>query len=236
MNIVPADRFTLAELAELFTRGYEDYYAPVQLDESSMRHIVDSWSIDLSRSRVAEGLGLCNLGVRGDVGWIGGIGVVKEHRGEGVGRKLMNAVLEAAPPTVELEVIEQNERAIKLYESLGFEQTRLLEVWTLQETPEVEARPADPAPLGQPNLPWQRQDESLPADYERLEVDGGAMLIKGGNVLQLQADSIEAATALLSRGKALSFVNVPEGDVASAALAAMGGAMPFRQLEMRLLR
>ncbi|HET8811164.1 MAG TPA: GNAT family N-acetyltransferase, partial [Gaiella sp.] len=120
MNIVPADRFTMAELAELFTRGYEDYFAPVQLDEASMQHIVDAWSIDLSRSRVAEGLGICNLGVRGDVGWIGGIGVAKEHRGEGIGRVLMNAVLEVAPPTVELEVIEQNERAIKLYESLGF--------------------------------------------------------------------------------------------------------------------
>lgn len=235
MKIVPADRFSLAELAELFTRGYEDYFAPVQLDEASMKHIVDSWSIDLSRSRVAKGLGICNLGVRGDVGWIGGIGVVKEHRGEGIGRKLMNAVLEVAPPTVELEVIEQNEPALKLYESLGFERTRLLEVWTV-EAPELEARQVDPSPLGQRDLPWQRADEALPPEYERWEVDGGAMLIKGGSVLQLQADSIEVATALLSRGKKLSFVNVPEGDVASAALAAMGGEMPLRQIEMRLSR
>jgi ribosomal protein S18 acetylase RimI-like enzyme len=236
MNIVPADQFTMAELAELFTRGYEDYFAPVQLDEASMTNLVDSWDIDLSRSRVAEGLGICNLGVRGDVGWIGGIGVVKEHRGEGIGRKLMNAVLEGAPPTVGLEVIEQNERAIKLYESLGFEPTRLLEVWTLPEVPEVDARQVEPTPLGQTDVPWQRADGSLPAEYERLEVEDGAMLIKGGNVLQLQADTIEAATALLSRGKALHYVNVPEGDVASAALAALGGATLLRQIEMRLVR
>lgn len=226
----------MAELAELFTHGYEDYFAPVQLDESSMTYIVDSWSIDLSRSRVAEGVGICNLGVRGEVGWIGGIGVAKEHRGEGIGRALMESVLDDAPSTVELEVIEQNERALKLYDSLGFATTRLLEVWSLPATAEVAARRVDPEPLGQRDLPWQRADESLPPDYERLEIDGGAMLIRGDNVLQLQADTIDAATALLSRGKALSFVNVPEGDVASAALATMGGTMTFRQLEMRLVR
>jgi GNAT superfamily N-acetyltransferase len=226
----------MAELAALFTAGYEDYFAPVQLDEASMTYIVDSWDIDLSRSRVAEGLGICNLGVRGDVGWIGGIGVAKDERGRGIGRALMNAVLEVAPPTVELEVIEQNERALKLYESLGFERTRLLEVWALPETPEIEARQVDPSPLGQRDLPWQRADESLPGEYERFEVDGGAMLLRRDNVLQLQADSIDAATALLSRGKALSFVNVPEGDVASDALAALGATMPLRQIEMRLTR
>jgi GNAT superfamily N-acetyltransferase len=236
VNIVPSDRFTMAELAALFTAGYEDYFMPVQLDEAAMRHIVDAWDIDLSRSRVAEGLGICNLGVRGDLGWIGGIGIAKDERGKGVGRALMNAVLEVAPPTVELEVIDQNQRAIKLYESLGFVPTRLLEVWELAEAPEAEARKVDPAPLGQTGVPWQRADRSLPADYERLEVDGGAMLIKGGNVLQLQADSLEAATALLSRGKALHYVNVPEGDVASAALAALGGTMSLRQIEMRLSR
>jgi GNAT superfamily N-acetyltransferase len=236
MNVVPADRFTMAELAALFTAGYEDYFVPVQIDEAAMQYIVGAWDIDLSRSRAIAGVGVCNLGVRGDLGWIGGIGVAKPERGKGYGRALMESVLDNAPSTVELEVIEQNEPAIKLYEKLGFVPTRLLEVWELAEVPEVEARQADPAPLGQGDVPWQRADESLPADYERLEVDGGAMLIKGGNVLQLQADTIDAATALLSRGKPLHYVNVPEGDVASAALAALGGTMSLRQIEMRLVR
>jgi GNAT superfamily N-acetyltransferase len=226
----------MAELAALFTAGYEDYFVPVQLDEASMAHIVDAWDIDLSRSRVAEGIGICNLGVRGDVGWIGGIGVAKSERGKGVGRALMESVLDNAPSTVELEVIEQNERAIKLYESLAFIPNRLLEVWDLPEVPEVEARQVEPTPLGQDDVPWQRDGRSLPADYARFEVDGGAMLIKGASVLQLQADNIDAAIALLSRGKALHYVNVPEGDVASAALATLGGTMTLRQIEMRLSR
>ncbi|HEY2327385.1 MAG TPA: GNAT family N-acetyltransferase [Gaiellaceae bacterium] len=236
MNIVPADRYSFAELAELFTRGYEGYSIPVHIDEASMKYIVDAWSIDLSRSRVAEDAGICNLGVRGDLGWIGGLGVVPEQRRHGIGRALMESVLDNAPSTVDLEVIEGNDGAKRLYDDLGFKVTRLLEVWSLPEQPEIEARLVDPSPLGQRDLPWQRADEALPADYDRWEVDGGAMLLKGGNVLQLQAADIDAATALLSRGKALSYVNVPEGDVASAALAALGGTMSLRQFEMRLVR
>lgn len=209
---------------------------PIHIDEPTMQYIVTSWSIDLSRSRVAEGAGICNLGVRGERGWIGGVGVVPEQRRQGIGRALMEAVLDVAPPTVGLEVLESNEGAKRLYDDLGFEVRRMLEIWSLPEQPEVEARQVDPAPLGQPDLPWQREDESLPDEYERFEVDGGAMLLRGGNVLQLQARDIDAATALLSRGKPLNYVNVPEGDVASAALAAMGGTMSLRQYEMRLTK
>ena len=201
-----------------------------------MTYIVDAWDIDLSRSRVAEGAGICNLGVRGDHGWIGGVGVVPERRRQGIGRALMESVLDNAPTSVTLEVLESNEGAKRLYDDLGFEVTRLLEIWALPEQPEVDAQLVEPAPLGQTDLPWQRADESLPADYERFEVEGGAMLLNGGNVLQLQARDLDAATALLSRGKALNYVNVPEGDVASAALAALGGTMSLRQYEMRLVR
>jgi ribosomal protein S18 acetylase RimI-like enzyme len=234
MTITPADCFALAELATLFQAGYEGYFVPVHVDESTMRFMVDAWDIDLSRSRVVEGMGVCNLGVRGDHGWIGGLGVVPGARRQGVGRALMEAVLEVAPPTVSLEVIEENEPAIRLYEQLGFETTRLLEVWSLPEVAEVEARAAATAPLGQRDLPWQRADESLPVDFERWEVDGGAILIRGNNVLQLDARDEDAAVALLSRGRPLSFVNVPDGDVASAALARLGGTLSLRQLEMRL--
>jgi ribosomal protein S18 acetylase RimI-like enzyme len=235
MNLVPSDRFSYAELAELFTRGYEGYFVPMHFDEPSLRYMVDAWDIDLARSRVAPGAGIANLAVRGDRGWIGGIAVVPEQRRHGVGRALMEAVLELAPATVLLEVIEANEPAIKLYESLGFETTRVLEVWRV-EAPEVPAERVERSTLGQADLPWQREDASLPPDYERVEVDGGAMLFRGGTVFQLDARDEDAAAALLSRGTALNYVNVPAGDVASGALARLGGELRLRQLEMVLAR
>ncbi|HEY6962384.1 MAG TPA: GNAT family N-acetyltransferase [Gaiellaceae bacterium] len=231
MNLVPADRFTYAQLAELFTRGYEGYVIPVHVDEPTMKYMVETWDVDLSRSRVADDVGVCNLAVRGDRGWIAGIGVAAEARRRGVARALMEAVLELAPPQVTLEVIEGNDPAIRLYESLGFERTRILEIWSV-EAPEAEARRVDPAPLGQAGLPWQRQDASLPPDYERWEVEGGAMLLRNQSVLQLEAHDEAAAAALLSRGKPLTFTNVPEGDVASGALRRLGGELTLRQFEM----
>jgi ribosomal protein S18 acetylase RimI-like enzyme len=237
MNIVSADRFSDAELADLFTRGYEGYFVPVQIDATSMRYMIESWDIDLARSRVAEDVGLCNLGVRDDRGWIGGIAVVPPARRQGIGRRLLVEVLELAPAKVTLEVLEQNEPAIRLYEDLGFERTRVLEVWSVKDTPLVEARAVEPAPLGGEGLPWQREDAALPpGGYERLELDGGAVLVRNGNVLQLRADDEDAAVALLSRGTALTFVNVPEGDVASRALRRLGGELTLRQYEMELVR
>jgi GNAT superfamily N-acetyltransferase len=236
MTIVPADTLTMAELAEHFTAGYEGYFTPVHVDEATMRYMVEAWDIDLARSRAVPGIGVCNLAVRDARGWIGGLAVVPAERRNGVGRALMEAVLDVAPPLVTLEVIEQNEAAISLYEALGFERTRVLEVWSLPEPPLLEARVVEPAPLGGRDLPWQREDASLPADYERYEVDGGAMLVRGATVFQLDARDEEAAAALLSRGRKLQYVNVPEGDVGGAAMRRLGGTLDLRQFEMVLTR
>lgn len=235
MTLVPSDQFSYAELAALFTRGYEGYFVPMQFDEQTLRYMVDTWDIDLSRSRVAPDAGLANLAIRGDRSWIGGIAVVPAQRRNGIGRALMEAVLELAPSTVLLEVIEENEPAIKLYEALGFEKTRVLQVWRV-EAPLVEAERVAQSTLGQADLPWQREDASLPSDYERVEVEGGAMVFRGGTVFQLEARDEDAAAELLSRGTTLNYVNVPEGDVAIGALERLGGELRLKQFEMVLGR
>jgi ribosomal protein S18 acetylase RimI-like enzyme len=54
-----------------------------------------------------------------------GIGVIKSHRGQGIGKKLMEATLAAAKEKgltrVELTVRENNTNAIALYKKVGFE-------------------------------------------------------------------------------------------------------------------
>jgi ribosomal protein S18 acetylase RimI-like enzyme len=248
MTIVPADTLDLAELAALFSAGYEGYFVPLHVDEAALTFMVGAWDIDLARSRIAlrgdERIGVAMLGLRGERGWIGGLGVVPGARRSGVGRALMEAVLAEAPAAVSLEVIEQNEPAIRLYESLGFERTRILEVWSLsEEPPPATAHTVEPRPLGQAGLPWQRADESLPAEFERIEVEGASAVIRISgprvSVLQLEAHDETAAEALLAaaraRGESLHYVNVPEGDPASAAFEALGGKLDLRQFEMRTL-
>ena len=247
MKLVRASELSLAVRAELFTAGYEGYFTTMTVDEAALAWMIESWDVDLDRSWVAvtdDGpVGFAQLAVRGDRGWIGGVGVRVAARRTGVGRAVMEAVLADAPPTVMLEVIEQNEPAIALYRSLGFEHTRYLEVWSLAaevQPPGGEVRIAEPRPLGQPGLPWQRDDRSLPHEYERLETAGGEALVRvvgpRVTVLQLRADGEEPARRLLAaargRGESLQYVNVPEGDPASAALGALGGTLDLRQHEM----
>lgn len=54
-----------------------------------------------------------------------GMGVIKSHRGQGIGTRLIKATIEAAfargMTRIELEVYSSNTRAIELYEKFGFE-------------------------------------------------------------------------------------------------------------------
>jgi ribosomal protein S18 acetylase RimI-like enzyme len=249
-------------LAEIFTAGYEDYFVPVSVDADGFARMVETSDIDLSRSFVAtrdEGpVGIGLLAVRGDRAWIGGLGVNAAERRSGIGIALMEALLaEAAGLAVSLEVIEANEPAIRLYERLGFELVRMLEVWAL-EAPAGETR-ATPAELDAAHAvvirhrrgpePWQRADETVGHMRRRGETpeavsvgeDGAALYRVVGpraSIAQLGATDDAVAAELLSavRGKAesLLYVNVPEGDPASAALASLGGHLELRQLEMAL--
>jgi ribosomal protein S18 acetylase RimI-like enzyme len=259
--IVPADTLAPAELAELFTAAYEGYPMPVRVDEATLGFMVDAYDIDLRRSRVAlregEPAGVALLGIRGDTGWIGGMGVVAGVRRGGVGTALMEAVLAEARAAgvrvVGLEVLEPNDGAIRLYERLGFRRVRMLEVWSLAAAAHAsEARAADPESAhawirghrGAPE-PWQRAD----ATVERLEAveavelpDAAAALFRvtAGRVSVLQLAAVDAAAAAQvlgaarALGESLHFVNVPEDDPASAALARLGGKLEIRQHEMRL--
>jgi ribosomal protein S18 acetylase RimI-like enzyme len=73
-------------------------------------------------------VGYVNPVVDREEGWIGGIGVLRDHRGRGIGTKLMLAAesefRRKGVHEVFLEVIEGNFRAQKLYERLGFAETR----------------------------------------------------------------------------------------------------------------
>jgi ribosomal protein S18 acetylase RimI-like enzyme len=261
MELVSADTLDRARLAALFTAGYEGYPIPVHVYEATLDFMVDSSSLDLGRSRVAlvdgESAGLALLGVRRDRGWIGGLGVVSSARRRGVGLALMEAVLAEAWARglreVSLEVLEGNEAAIRLYQRLGFTQTRMLEVWSWAG--EAPASAAVPAEVGEAHAwiranrsvhePWQRGDESLVrmAPTDALSIEGGAALLRAGSgrvsVLQLAAESDDAAADLLAAAGALGelhFLNVPEGDPASVALHKLDGTIDMRQHELVLKR
>jgi len=257
----PAARWTHAELAEIFNAGYEGYFTPFTLDETAFRFMSETWDDDLEASRVAlvdgEPAGICKLAIRGDQGWISGVGVALPHRGSGIGEALMREVLgvarERGVRRVWLEVLTPNEPAIRLYEKLGFETVRDVEVWTL-EGHTRRGGTARSVPLEQARtrigrerrerVPWQRADESVTnqENVEGLESGGGAVLIRrsGERVSLLQgvaADADAARDLLLSlpdEATALQWLNGPEGDPFNAAIESLGGTCTWRQHEMLL--
>src|SRR5829696_716405 len=256
----PASRFTHAELAEIFNAGYEGYYTPFTVDEEAFRFMSTIWDDDLDASLVAlaggDPIGICKLAIRADRGWVAGIGIAPAHRGRGVGEALMRGVLdvgrERAVREVWLEVLVQNEPALRLYEKLGFERVRDLEVWTLDAVP-GDGGAAQRVPLEQAQErirrerqerePWQRADETVAhlAEVEGLEGAGGAILFRtnGGRTSLLQgvAHAEAAARGLLQAlGDAmpLQWLNGPEGDPFNAAIGALGGTQVHRQHELLL--
>jgi N-acetylglutamate synthase-like GNAT family acetyltransferase len=220
------------------------------------------FDLDLSRSLVAveaeRPLGLANLGLRGACTWLGGVGVVPDRRGSGIGESLIRRLLDQARAAdareMVLEVIVENTPAIALYEKLGFTQTRELDVLSLGAAKEKsDARETDAeAALGivaaarRAPEPWQRAEETIANLARRgstpraLTVDGAAAIFTqdGDRVSLLQAGGDAGGlgalvAALRSRGT-VSAVNFPSGEPVATALREAGATVPVRQYEMVL--
>jgi ribosomal protein S18 acetylase RimI-like enzyme len=254
----PASSLAPGRLAALFTRAYEDYVVPMQIDEETLRFLVRTFDLDLDAGRVAlrdeEPVGLVNLGIRGERGWIGGLGVVAPARRDGVGRALMEAVHAEARARgvcrISLEVIEGNDAAYRLYEALGYETTRWLEIGSLDadgksgltdEQPWEQAHARIREQRSAPE-PWQRDDDTL-RHYDDLRgmcLDTGAAVFRvaGGRATLLQFAGDEAAAGAvltsLRRAGPVNLFNVPAGDPVLRASEGLGGRTTLRQQEMVL--
>jgi ribosomal protein S18 acetylase RimI-like enzyme len=188
-SLLPAARMPHAERAALWNEAFSDYYAPGSLTAESLQAFERTCDLDLEASRIVmdEGVPVAfgMLGIRGSLGWVGGMGVVPSARRRGHGRRVMVTLLETARErrlqAVSLEVLVQNDPAIPLYESLGFRTTRLLEVWERAADapaagPGVPARPlpmAEAADLAArwrlDRVPWQRELGSMRAVFPDLQ-------------------------------------------------------------------
>jgi ribosomal protein S18 acetylase RimI-like enzyme len=247
MRLAASTELSRAELARIFTAAYEGYSVPFDVDEATLSFMVQTYDLDLSRSLVAfdgdEAVGLANLGLRGNRSWLGGIGVVPSHRRRGVGERLCRALMdgarEAGATRMLLEVIVGNAGAIALYEKLGFETTRELEVLSLAAA-EGGGATNDVAPDEAPREegpPWQREDETIAklADVRAVAAEGAAAIYRVGgdrvSLLQAVGDVAPLLPSLRSLGP-VSALNYPARGEAAAALRAAGAEVPLRQLEM----
>ena len=255
LELRPASSLPVAELVDLFNAGYEGYVIPFRLDEPVFRLMVEAFDIDLDASRVAydggEPIGLANLALRGDEAWVGGVGVVVAARRRGIGELLMQAIHDEARARgvarIWLEVIETNEAAFRLYEKLGYEVVRWVEVWSLsaeapgdaaREVPAAEAH-ARVRELRTVREPWQRADGSVEnyADARGVATGGGAAVYRVGGavqLLQIAGDGLHELVRAIRAHGTVSVLNLAEDDPVAAVLRDLGASVAVRQREMAL--
>jgi ribosomal protein S18 acetylase RimI-like enzyme len=171
--------YGLERAAALLTRGFSDYFVPIELTAEGLLTMVRQDSVDLYLSRVIleerEPVGVALLARRGWTSRLAAMSIVPNARGRGIGlacvEQLLTEARARADASMTLEVIEQNRPAVGLYEKAGFHRDRRLVgfVGMVQS-----AEPSAPLlsedvrevaraliTYGPPDLPWQLSGETL---------------------------------------------------------------------------
>lgn len=164
IETIPATKFTLQELTNLYNQTRVDYLVPMPMSVDRLAEYIHDFDVDLNRSCVArdgEGqiLGLGMLGVRENRAWITRLGVLPVLRRAGVGAALMDCMLAKADALYlaesHLEVIKNNEPAYQLFLKKGFYEGELYLV--MRRAP----RPVSGPVVGE--VKWLDKEEALQA-------------------------------------------------------------------------
>jgi ribosomal protein S18 acetylase RimI-like enzyme len=177
----PASNYPLPDLVKFLNHGFENYFVPIQFNTVTFLNMLRKDGIDLTASRVLivddQPCGIALIARRGWTSRLAAMGIAKEIRGQGAGSWFMDELIEEARQRGDhemvLEVIEQNEPAVKLYRKSGFEIIRRLLgfIRTSKEAEENERSDLYDMDLremgrlisqyGLPDLPWQLSGESI---------------------------------------------------------------------------
>jgi ribosomal protein S18 acetylase RimI-like enzyme len=123
-----------------FNDAFSDYLVPLtmtreQLAEMQRRR---GWVPEVSVAAFEEGrvVAFTLNGIEGDRGYDSGTGVAPSHRRQGLAKEMMRRSFELLRGrgcgSYVLEVLEENEKAVALYRSLGFRETRRFQCWAFE--------------------------------------------------------------------------------------------------------
>lgn len=141
-------RLTDRDFSQLYQAtldAFSDYVVPYQPTQESLRRmfVINGVSFDLSVGAF-DGETMVGFTINAVGDWRGkqtvydsGTGIIPNYRRQGISRKMFDFILPVLSENkIEqylLEVIEENEPAVRLYQSLGFEILRRLLVFKRQE-------------------------------------------------------------------------------------------------------
>lgn len=159
LTVQPAVEFPLTMLCDIINRSFKGYVGgEINFTPTVLAGFMAQSSVHLARSLVAlqddESAGIAMLTRRGWSVRIALMGVIADFQNQGVGRWLLAQVAEQAQSNGDkklvLEVIEQNPRALHLYESGGYHRIRRLMGYDYQAS--------EPVLPSSPSIPFERVD------------------------------------------------------------------------------
>lgn len=189
VELIPAAQLPFDSLARLINQTFADYFLTVWLDKYQFERMCYEEDIDLTQSMVAVvdymPVGIALLSLRGNQGWVSGVGVLPLWRRRGVAICIMQQIQKIAQSekleTLRLEVLVQNAGGIALYRQLGFRWERDLLVLTLSAGRIPSQPPMHGIVMAKPDIlleayhrlhsvrnPWQRDLPSLLHKKDRL--------------------------------------------------------------------
>lgn len=149
------EKTSIHDIHQCFLDAFSDYMVDIRMSEEAFYEMNALRGVDYGISIGAfAGKRLVGVTINAKDQWNGkwtaydaGTGVIPSYRGKGVSRAIMEkafAVLEAEGfASYVLEVITRNEKALKLYQSLGFRITRRLECLVLKGPLQVAVHHSD---------------------------------------------------------------------------------------------
>jgi len=181
LDIKAASDYPTTDLVQLLNLSFENYLIPIHFSLSQFLTMLCKDSIDLSVSRVllADGQtsGIALIARRGTLrsSRLAGMGITKDIRGKKAGTWFMDQLIKEARERNDremvLEVIGQNDAAVRLYEKHGFQNVRRL-IGLINQNPKQDSKSdlqeIDLRDMGQlilqhglPDLPWQLSGETI---------------------------------------------------------------------------
>jgi ribosomal protein S18 acetylase RimI-like enzyme len=177
----PVAECTAAQVADALTRSFEGYVMPVDVSARGYELRFRPENVDPFASyayfRETGPVAVVLVARRGWTSRIAAMAVAPSARGRGVGKRIMQGVIDEAVErgerSVLLEVFEHNTPAVHLYQGLGFEPLRRLVGYRHDPggaAPEITDTLSELDPLafarvvareGEPNLPWMLAAETL---------------------------------------------------------------------------
>lgn len=179
LDTKPASDYPLPDLTQLLNLSFENYLVPITFNLYQFLTMIRKDSVDLSASRVllADGqpAGIALIARRGWTSRLAAMGIVQGQRGQGTGSWFMDKLIQEARERNDrdmvLEVIEQNEHAVRLYQKCGFRNVRRLIGLIRKDANESAASSMEEIDLreagslisqhGLSDLPWQLAGETI---------------------------------------------------------------------------